>query len=197
MKRWRTFTNRNEDARRNLEKIFRSFVKQLSISSSPNDLQASLVQLYHQKREAGFSSQTVTIEESEPLLLKLMTAYTHTVLVLDALDECEPPVRAQLIEIFNRLIDKAHRLKIFVSSRRDSDITYQLGKEANVGIEATDNKNDIGKFVSHTIKEAQARRRNPIPKDLQDEIIQVLLEKSGGMYVVFPSSDHSALLESV
>jgi hypothetical protein len=97
------------------------------------------------------------------------------------LDETYKQPRAELIDTFGYLINESPRLKIFISSRRDDDIKSQLAKGANVGIEATDNENDIGKFVMDRIDQAQKHRRNPISPDLRQDIIQVLLDKSQGM----------------
>jgi hypothetical protein len=111
----------------------------------------------------------------------LVRTYSRTTLVLDALDETYKQPRAELIDIFGYLINESPQLKIFISSRRDDDIKRQLAKGANVGIEATDNGNDIGKFVMDQIDQAQKRRRNPISPGLRQDIIQVLLDKSQGM----------------
>ena len=161
------------------ENILRSFVRQLSTSPNKDGIQDSLVQLYHQKQRDG--SNKLTIPESETLLFKLIQAYPQTILILDALDECHQHRRAELIEVFNRLIKNPKRVKIFISSRRDLDIKHQLEKRANIEIEATDNQDDIGRFVADRISQDQKVRRKPIPEDLQKEIVQTLLEKSRGM----------------
>lgn len=175
------YCDRNQDSRRDLENILCTLVKQLSTSPNVDGIHNSLVQLYFQKRRSGFSSNKLTIEESESLLFELIQAYPETTVVLDALDECDRNVRGQLIEIFNRLVSKSKRLKVFISSRRDTDIKHQLERKANVGIEATDNKDDISKFVEDSINKDQLRRRLPIPDELRADIIQTLLEKSEGM----------------
>jgi hypothetical protein len=97
------------------------------------------------------------------------------------LDETHKKPRTELIDIFGYLINESPQLKVFISSRRDDDIKNQLAKGANIGIEATDNGNDIGKFVMDQIDQAQKHRRNPISPDLRQDIIQVLLDKSQGM----------------
>jgi hypothetical protein len=156
-------------------------VQQLSISPSQDMIQDCLVQLYNQKRREGFSSNKLSFVESEALLLQLIQPYSRTFLVLDALDECDKSLRGQLIETFNRLLSASKGLSIFISSRRDADIKYQLEKNANVGIEATDNQNDIITFVAEKIESSQFKRRIKIPEDLQRDISQTILDKSGGM----------------
>jgi NACHT domain len=175
------YCNRNEDTRRDPGNILRSFTKQLSISPDEDAIQNALVEVYEKKRKTGFASAKLTFEESQSLLLTLVQSYSKTTLVLDALDESEEGIRGDLIDFFNHLINKSQHLKIFISSRRDDDIKRQLEKEANVGIEATDNENDISKFVAEKIDQGQKRRRRAISEGLRNEIIQTLLEKSQGM----------------
>ena len=175
------YCNRSEDTRRDPENILRSFVKQLSISPGGDAVQQSLVDVYQEKRKTGFASAKLTFEESISLLLKLIQSYSRTILILDALDETHKHLRAELIDTFNYLINESPQLKIFISSRRDDDIKRQLAKGANVGVEATDNENDISKFVADQIDQVQKRRRNPISQGLRQDIIQVLLDKSQGM----------------
>jgi hypothetical protein len=146
-----------------------------------DSIQTSLVEVYKQKSLGGFASNQLNFTECETLLLKLIQTYSHTTLVLDALDECHDETRKQLIELFNRLLSNANNLKIFISSRRDDDIKFRLEKKSNIGIEATDNHDDISKFVAEAIEKVQNDRRNRIPAGLQQQIIDTLLTKSQGM----------------
>ncbi|KAK2767853.1 hypothetical protein FQN53_006444 [Emmonsiellopsis sp. PD_33] len=177
------YCNRNESSRRQPENVIRSFVKQLSTSRNGDAIPDTLEEIYQKKRATGFASAKLSFEESGDLLLELVQGYSRTVLILDALDECEENTRRSLLKWFNRIIiNQAQHLKILISSRRDGDIQHQLGKEANIGIEATDNENDISKFVLERIVESQDDRQYPIPDCLQEEIVQTLLEKSQGMF---------------
>ncbi len=161
--------------------MLRSFVKQLSISRDERAIQDALVEIYKKKQRTGFASAQLTYEEAESLLPNLMQAYSRTTLVLDALDECHEGSRIALIDTFGRLLKVSPWLKILISSRRDHDIKLQLEKEANVGIEATDNHDDISKFVLASIDEDHQRRRKPLPDELRQQIVQTLLDKSQGM----------------
>jgi hypothetical protein len=126
---------RGDESRRQPENVLRSLVRQLSVrkEESTITLQKPLVQLYREKEAEAFASGAITFDESEKLLLQLFKAYSHTTLVLDALDECDQDLRGRLIQVFERLINVSKKLKIFISSRRDDDIRLQLEKKANVG----------------------------------------------------------------
>lgn len=158
-------------------------MKQLSIRTGQSEIQDCLLQLYHKKKRDGFSSNKMTIEDCELLIPQLIMAYTSSMLVLDALDECDSQSRGELMHVLNRLVENSEHLKVFISSRPDYDLKLQLKKEANVGIESTDNHDDIRKFVTEAIALDTKKRSKPIKEPLQQKIIQILLEKSNGMYV--------------
>src|SRR5436190_3992705 len=147
------YCNRNEDIRRDPEQVLRSFVKQLSFSQDESVLHNALVKIYKKKKLTGFASGKLTFDESRSLLSVLIQAYSRTVLVLDALDEGERLARVKLIEVFDQLVAKSPHLKILISSRCDDDIKRQLEKRANVGIKATDNADDISKFINEKINQ--------------------------------------------
>ena len=165
--------------------ILRSFVKQLAVSPEKDAIHHSLTQIYHQKAESGFNSKELSFEESEAVLGQMIGTYQYatTTLVVDALDECHESLRRELIEAFDRLIDKSTNLKILVSSRRNADIMLVLERKTSVGISATDNQNDISKFVADKIEKNKKDRLTPIKKEVQEQIIETLLAKSEGMKV--------------
>ncbi|KAL1979592.1 hypothetical protein VTN96DRAFT_5527 [Rasamsonia emersonii] len=157
------YCNRNEESRRQSMEVLRSFVKQLSISDDPKAIHGDLLKIYNERWQKGFSSNDLSLEEY-------------------ALDESDEHSRKSLLDCFNRLIEKQSKnLKILISSRRDGDIRLQLERKANVGIEATNNQDDIAKFVAEKISQSEKDRRYPISESLKSEIIQVLLSKSRGI----------------
>ncbi|GAB1196399.1 hypothetical protein APSETT444_005669 [Aspergillus pseudonomiae] len=175
------YCNRNEELRRKPKEILCNFVKQLSIADDQTVIHDSLLQIYDDRRQRGFLSKDLSLEESEALLTQLISTYPKTILVLDALDESEEGSRQGLINYFCRLVDQIQNLKIFISSRRDEVIASRLETNANVGIDATDNQNDIAKFVSQKIDEDEKKRANPISSELKHDIVRILLDKSQGM----------------
>ncbi|EIT74711.1 hypothetical protein AO1008_11131 [Aspergillus oryzae 100-8] len=171
------YCNRNEGLRRKPKEILRSFVKQLSITDDQTVIHESLLQVYMDKRQRGFSSTDLSLEESEALLAQLISIYPKTILVLDALDESEEGSRQGLISYFSRLVEQIQNLKIFITSRRDEDIACRLKSKANVGINATDSQDDIAKFVSQKIDEDEKNRATPISVELKYDIVRIILDK--------------------
>jgi uncharacterized protein YgbK (DUF1537 family) len=156
-------------------------VKQLSISRDQTSVHSALLKAYEIRERNAFTSLDLSLDETRSLLDELIATCPGTVFVLDALDEADETTRKHLLKWFDHLIEYSPSTKLFVSSRRDDDIKRRLEKKANVGIEATDNADDIAKFVTEKIKENEDERAYPISDTLTTQIVQVLLEKSGGM----------------
>jgi len=66
-------------------------------------------------------------------------------------------------------------IKIFISSRRDADITDQLQTALDISVGATVNRQDIISFVTQNIQPL------PISQELGEEICNTLIEKSEGV----------------
>jgi len=176
------YCDRNESARRDPELILSSFARQLSLSRNGDAIQHSLVQLYYQKRKTGFASGKLKIEESRDILLQLVRTYPQTTLVLDALDECHKETRTQLVDILDTLVAQSPKpVKIFISSRPDQDIKHRFGRGPNVHIKATDNRDDIAKFVNDKLNNSPEYWQSSINRDLKKEICETLVDKSEGM----------------
>lgn len=119
------------------------------MSKKDGSIQPSIVELYKEEKSKGFASGTLDIEESRRILLQQVQSCPQITLVVDALDECNKQTREQLVDILGMLVDQSPNLvKIFISSRPDQDITHRFEGGPNMEIKATDNRDDITKFVA-------------------------------------------------
>lgn len=72
-----------------------------------------------------------------------------TTIVIDALDECDPNTRDELLQVLQTVLSESTSLvKIFVSSRDDGDIKCQLEEYPNLTISSSNNFSDIRAFVT-------------------------------------------------
>lgn len=172
---------RVEDERRQAVDILQSLIKQLALANPEayNILRAK----YKQKEESGFLSKQLTIEECEALLTDMISSVSMTIIAIDALDECFESARSELIDVFSALIEYGLPVKVLVSSRRDGDIKERLEEKANISISATDNEDDILKFVKERLAQHRATKRGAlaIPEDVEQEILRTIQTKSDGM----------------
>lgn len=172
------YCNRNEDERRNPLSVLRSYVRQLSTSvRNPGCMRKPLQDLCREKRLRG---SDLGFDACKDQLLESVNLYSQTILILDALDECDPTLRWKLVEMMQYLISKSEQpLKIFISSRPDGDIKRRFTSRPNIEIQATDNQGDIEKFVNEEID--RPRQWGPISAPLRRDIVNILLERSQGM----------------
>ena len=162
--------------------ILSSFVRQLSTYRNNDAIPRPTVQTYNQKRQTGFASGKLKLEESGVVLADLLQIYPQTTLIVDALDECNKDTRLDFIKILATLVDKSPKpIKILISSRRDRDIKHRFENGPNLEIRATDNRDDIAMFVSHEITSSEKFWLDEISSELRELILQTLVNKSEGM----------------
>lgn len=176
------YCRRAEAERRKPENILCSFIKQLAVI---NDRSLDLLrEKYLEKGGRGFLSNVLGSIEAETLLSRMIEQNSETILVLDALDECEEDSSHSLMTILSELIEKDLRVKVLISSRRDDDILAEFETKDNFNISATDNGEDIMSFVRGKINEyrnsdSRSRRRASfvISDLLEQQIIDVFFGK--------------------
>ena len=172
------YCNRNETERQEPLSVLRSFVRQLStIFKDEDSIQKRLRQFYIQSR---LKASEPTLGDCKELLLEFINLYPKTTFILDALDECDKHKRGVLIETFDYFLARASRpVKIFISSRPDSDVKERFKSQANIEIQATDNHDDISMFVESEI--TKHPRWKKISPELQKDIVETLQKGSQGM----------------
>jgi Cdc6-like AAA superfamily ATPase len=171
------YCNRNETGRREPLSILRSYVRQLSIATGISDgIRKGLKDLYQDMR---MKSSDIGFDTCKQHLHEAVSLYDKTTIVLDALDECEPNSRFQIIDMIDSLLSHSKRVNVFVSSRRDRDIRNIFSKTPNIEIQASDNEKDIQSFVDSEISKHQNWKE--MPSSLKQDIVDVLLNRSGEM----------------
>lgn len=166
-----------------------TIVKQLSSPQDGLPLRKEIISAYEARKQSGVSSKSLAFQESLDLIISLANTYLHTTIVVDALDECDPENRKRFLYSLQTIInDSSSLVKIFVSSRDDSDIVLQLKDVPNISIEAKDNEKDIQKFiqqeVTRCIKDKELLR-GEVDEKLKEKIIASLTNGSQGMYEHF------------
>lgn len=179
--------NNSEHDRQAPEAILRAIVKQLAQPKAGSPLQTTVVNEYKRRGEDGFSEGLLQLETSQDIILALSRVYPETIIVLDALDECDPQKRDKLIESLQVIKEESNNLvKIFISSRDDDDIVYQLLDTASdVRIRASDNSADIELFVrtevSECIRRGKLLPRQELGHTFRLQIEDALIARADGM----------------
>ena len=144
--------------------------------------------MYRQRKEDaeqdGSEPVKLSIEDSTELIIALLDDNPATI-IIDALDECQPNTRHELIKSLNDIVNKsANLVKVFVSSRDDIDLVLELADVPNIFISASDNRKDIEEFVHHEVENAIKRRRllrGQVSDELKNRIIGTLIDGANGM----------------
>ncbi|KAF7125236.1 hypothetical protein CNMCM5793_001414 [Aspergillus hiratsukae] len=167
--------NPAEPGRSDSTDIAASFLRQLS-SVDGNSLLEPVIREYKERQRTGFSKGNLDLDETRVLIIELLGYYPAATIVLDALDECTPESREELLHMFEYILQESSTLvKIFVSSREDQDIVSELQGYPNLEISSTRNTQDIAAFVHREVQVLKTKR--PL-RSIQnvDELAKLIIE---------------------
>lgn len=111
-------------------------------------------------------------------------------MIIDALDECDPATREDLLDALERFLREAPcLLKIFISSRDDQDLVCRLQNYPTLELSSDRNGADIKAFTRSELDRRIQRQEllwgSPRKDELRGNIIHELETNARGMYV-FP-----------
>jgi hypothetical protein len=178
--------NTAEPARSDPKQILASLARQLSNLRPEQPLLQPTVAIYKKKEAEGFASGPLQIEESRDLIIQLAELYPLTIIVIDALDECNPEKRSDLLDALEVILqESANLIKVFISSRDDQDIVFRLKRYSNLEISSERNSEDMASFVKTTAKELIRTRKllkySRSKLDMEDLIVQRVTGGASGM----------------
>jgi hypothetical protein len=132
---------------------------------------------YKKREREAFANKSLRLQESRDLILQLAKHYPVVIIVIDALDECNPATRRQFLNAMESILrDSSSLVKIFVSSRDDQDIVYKLQQYPNLELSSDRNQDDIAKFVesetNSMIKSGAMLRYSTSKEELRQRIIE-------------------------
>lgn len=178
--------NPAEPRRSKPEAVLASIVRQLSSLEPGLPLLDPVVAKYQQKEAQGFASGPLDIDESCALIIQLAERYSMIILLIDALDECDPGKRDNLLDSLEKILQESSGLiKIFISSRDDQDIVFTLKDYPNLEIASDRNRDDVARFVraevQKLVKKGKLLRYSHAKKELTELIIEEVIEGAAGM----------------
>ncbi|KAF7175044.1 hypothetical protein CNMCM7691_005512 [Aspergillus felis] len=173
------YCDKTEPNRGQAQSIFQSYVRQLSTpASNPESIQTQLKETCQKAQDAG---STLRFDACKKQILESLNLYSKTTLVLDALDECDPESREELIDALKSLLlESKNTVKVFISSRPDPDIQSQLDGCTSVSIQASDNQTDIQNFLEKELE--KLARTTACIRRLKTTIVDKLLARCQGMF---------------
>lgn len=178
--------NTAEPTRSNPDMILASITRQLSSLEPGSPLLHPTVEAYKKRMMEGFASGQFSIDESCALIIELSEQYPMVSIVVDALDECDPDKRADLLEALESILrDSVSLVKIFVSSRDDHDLVCHLKDYPSLQLSSENNKDDISSFVTSETSSLIKRRKllalSANKEEIKIEIVKQVTNKADGM----------------
>lgn len=183
----------SERARRSPDDVFRSIVRQLTVSIHPQrSIHASIASSYERAKAKakieGSPSDVTKLRTQECLDLILESLDNNpATIVVDTLDEISADVRYSMLDSLNEIVNKsANVVKIFLTTRDDST-TFEMLKDARLlCISQGDNGADIENYTRWCVDTAVAERRllkGDCSDILKDQIISNLVAGAGEMFM--------------
>jgi len=126
------------------------------------------------------------MSESSALIIQLAEQFPIIIIVVDALDECDPEKRTDLLEALESILrESASLVKIFISSRDDQDIVWHLRSYPNLELSSDKNKDDIILFVQKEtdslIERGKLLRWSTDKESLRTKIKEKVTKDADGM----------------
>jgi hypothetical protein len=122
---------------------------------------------------------SATLEEQcfEIFVKPLKETSASIVLLLDALDECEPETCERLLNIILAHLPKLLHLKLFITSRPDIHIRQILGRypvhSLSLQLDDKANVDDVAYYMKHMLQKAP----------LEEDRISQLINRAGGLFI--------------
>ena len=116
--------------------------------------------------------------------------FKEVFIVIDALDECSECERPHIIRFITEVMNALRCAKIFITSRRKSDIVraFEDSSTPTIQIKANNVAADIESFVQSEVKKLRkgfyGKKLHLTSDVLEARIIQTLTEKAEGMLVI-------------
>lgn len=165
-----------EPERSNPKEVLLSIARQLSGKDHTLPIRTPTVQKYFTM--TSLTRRRLTLQEVTDLILSLTNENPATI-IIDALDECDALHRYELLETLDVIIQQSSNIvKVFVSSREDSDIICKLENSPNLYIDAEDNKKDIENFIRVEVAEAILKKRL-LNGNVSVRLRQLIVERLG------------------
>ena len=182
------YCNRAEENRREPQSILNTLIQQLAQTQTEpekNTLLKPVIDIYQDREDKGQKSSHLSFGESQELLVQLTNICPQTMICIDALDEVETETRLHFLKALKNVIEKSNNLvKVFATTRMDTDILSQFEMFPKIELQPDDNIGDINRFVKTKLQSSIDDRRlleGHVRDELQAEICSTLCKRSRGM----------------
>ncbi|KAH8774786.1 hypothetical protein F5883DRAFT_18411 [Diaporthe sp. PMI_573] len=137
--------------------------------------------------EAGRGPGEFSFETCKSLLGKLVNSYARTILVLDALDECDRNERKCLFAALKEISEQsAYPVQILIASRPENDIKASMTKVNHIKIEVSgaENTGDIERYIRDLVTDISTPGSwwSSVEVTTTNEVVRRIRDESDGMF---------------
>lgn len=180
--------NTAEPQRANPQSILACIARQLSRQSQAQPIAPPTLALYNKLHSRDGSRGIPSITDLSCLIRELTELYDRSLIVVDALDECDQDTRWELVEALESITGSASLVKVFVSSREEGDLRLSLQTHSGLQVTSLENEDDVRKFVEFETERLVAKKQLLAyirKKETKEELINLIKEdvtsKANGM----------------
>ncbi|KAL8958324.1 MAG: hypothetical protein Q9193_004597 [Seirophora villosa] len=179
-----------EPQRADPDEVMRAVLKQLACFNASQPIHPAVIREYDKRKkdadEDGLDPLQLSLHDCDDLVLEI-TDQLPAIIIIDALDECDPLRRHELLKALRHIVVKSNNLvKVLVSSRDDPDIVCRLNNVPNVYIRSDDNGIDVERYIEQELKKAISEQRllqGRVHDSLQEQILRTLKNGAEGMFL--------------
>lgn len=136
------------------------------------------LEIYNTKSH-GCDAGGLRLTEYRDLILKLTEFYPITTIIVDALDECDPATRYDLLDALRYIQEESTKpVKVFLSSRDEQDLVSRLEHLPDIDTTTKDNVKSVKDFVRWRIDEYVSTGRLLRGFSEQAELKALVVEKT-------------------
>ena len=167
--------------------IIRSILRQLCLDSTHPYILKPVKDFYDARKKDHFAKGKLNIAECTELIIAISAIVPSITIIIDAVDECDPAGRWELLEFLSNISSKAaNPIKIFLSSRTDEHLQNVLAGSKNLYLDIENNRLDIESFVNEKVHRLSLVRLpsligGPVSAGLKGKIIRTLIAEAHGM----------------
>ena len=165
-----------------------TLIQQLAQSQSEEGpgLLTQVVDIYKDREEKGQKSDHLSLAECQDLLVQLIDAYPQTTICIDAMDEGDNDTRIALLKTLRHVIIASKNVvKIFETTRMNTDILIEFEIFPRIELQPDDNVGDINDFVRTNVNRMvndSLLLHGKVSNELQKEVCTVLCQRCKGKY---------------
>lgn len=178
--------NPAESNRAEPEAIARSLLRQLTCPTSSAPIDVVTQQKYDNLTEDGFEPRSLNLDDCEEMMLEILQRRPATI-VIDALDECVPERRYELLSLLDRIMSSSGtKVKLIVSSRNQGEVADRMREQKAMSIDTEDNAGDIDLYIETEVDKSINQKgilRGNVTDTFRSYILERLKQGAQGMCV--------------